>query len=131
MKQRTVRNGYKAVSLSQNGKKYSRQVHRLVLMNFKPVPNMDKLEVNHNDEDKANNRLENLCWMTRAENVRYGTACYRAHEKTKRRIECIDSGAVYESLTDAAKQTGINIYNMSRCCNGYLKTAGGYRWRYI
>lgn len=37
---------------------------------------------------------------------------------------------VYKSLSEAAKETSINIANISKCCLGQRKTAGGYKWRY-
>lgn len=54
-----------------NNTKKTYRVHRLVLMAFKPVENMDNLEVNHIDGDKKNNRLDNLEWCTSSENQRH------------------------------------------------------------
>ena len=54
-----------------NNTKKTYRVHRLVLMAFKPVENMDNLEVNHIDGDKKNNRLDNLEWCTSSENQQY------------------------------------------------------------
>lgn len=51
-----------------NGKKKTYRAHRLVLMAFKPVDNMENLEVNHIDGNKKNNKLENLEWCTSSEN---------------------------------------------------------------
>lgn len=54
-----------------NNTKKTYRAHRLVLMAFKPVENMDNLEVNHIDGDKKNNRLDNLEWCTSSENQQH------------------------------------------------------------
>lgn len=74
MKEKDIR-GYKNVSIIQYDpemnpvKRYMKQVHRIVLENFRPVSNMDKLQVNHIDGDKSNNNLSNLEWVTPEENT--------------------------------------------------------------
>ena len=50
-------------------KRYMRQVHRLVLETFKPIKNMNKLQVNHKDGNKSNNSLSNLEWVISSENL--------------------------------------------------------------
>lgn len=63
---------YQIINLSKlDGKKRTFRVHRLVMMAFKPVENMDELEVNHLDGDKKNNKLENLEWCTASENQKH------------------------------------------------------------
>lgn len=57
--------------IKENGKKKTYRAHRLVLMAFKPVDDMDKLEVNHINGDKKDNRLENLEWVTSSENQKH------------------------------------------------------------
>lgn len=60
---------YQIINFSlENGKKKTYRAHRLVLMAFKPVDNMENLEVNHVDGNKKNNKLENLEWCTSSEN---------------------------------------------------------------
>lgn len=54
-----------------NNTKKTYRAHRLVLIAFKPVENMDNLEVNHIDGDKKNNRLDNLEWCTSSENQQH------------------------------------------------------------
>ena len=56
--------GYTKVKLK--GKNMA--VHRLVMMTFKPIDNPEKYEVDHLDNDRANNRLDNLEWVTPSEN---------------------------------------------------------------
>lgn len=72
MKGRIDRNGYRAVILSYYPE-LSKQVsvHRLVLATFSPIENMEKLDVNHKNGNKLDNRLENLEWCTRSENIKH------------------------------------------------------------
>ena len=73
------KNGYLKVNLSCNGKHNIIRVHRLVTEAF--LPNPDNLpEVNHKDEDKTNNRVENLEWCNRKYNVNFGTARIRSKD---------------------------------------------------
>ena len=72
-------NRYIRVSLCKNGIKTGLTVHRLVAEAF--IPNPDNLpEVNHKDEDKTNNRVENLEWCDHKYNMNYGTRNIRAKE---------------------------------------------------
>ena len=75
-------NGYKVVILYKDGKKKTCNVHRLVAMTF--IPNPDNLPiVNHKDEDKSNNNVNNLEWCTYKYNNTYGTARERAGKKMR------------------------------------------------
>ena len=56
-------NGYKKVTFKVNGKQKSHNVHRLVAETFLPNPN-DYKYVNHKDENKLNNRSDNLEWCS-------------------------------------------------------------------
>lgn len=66
--------GYREVTLSENGKCKSYLVHRLILSSFSPIDNMETLDVNHINGDKLDNRLENLEWCTRSENIKHSYA---------------------------------------------------------
>lgn len=63
--------GYKEVGFSENGKTKFYLVHRLVLATFRPVSNMTELDVNHINGNKLDNRLDNLEWCTRSQNIRH------------------------------------------------------------
>ena len=72
-------NGYLQVILSCNGKHKSIKVHRLIAQAF--IPNPDNLpEINHKNEDKTNNRVDNLEWCDATYNINYGTARIRGKE---------------------------------------------------
>lgn len=126
-------NGYKFVALCKDGKKVMRSVHRLVAEAF--IPNPEKLpEVNHRDEDKTNNNVENLEWCTSQYNNSYGTRIKRAADKRAVPIAAFSNDgtmvARFRSGADAERMTGISRFHISSCLNGKLATAGGYRWRY-
>ena len=73
-------NGYLHVLLCKNGKYTTHNVHRLVAGAF--IPNPDNLpEINHKDENKENNCVDNLEWCTRKYNMNYGTTQSRIHNK--------------------------------------------------
>ena len=76
--------GYELVFFSKKGKIYSRTVHRLVAIAFLPKPEGCN-EVNHKDENKLNNTVENLEWCTHKYNMNYGTVQERKSEKLKQR----------------------------------------------
>ena len=70
-------NGYLQVGLYYNGKYKMFLVHRLVAQAF--IENFDNLpEVNHLDEDKSNNSVDNLEWCDRSYNLKYGTVRIRS-----------------------------------------------------
>lgn len=122
------RNGYSYVNIF--GK--HEYVHRLVADAF--LPKQDGLkEVNHKDENKKNNKADNLEWCNGKHNVNYGTGLERAVQKRMARyvVQNIDTGETYRNPLEAYKQTGVHNDSISRVCRGKSKTAGGYRWRYI
>ena len=130
------KSGYQYVALSIGDKPKNYTVHRLVARAF--VQNFNnKPEVNHIDEDKSNNRADNLEWVTRIENEHHGTKIKRgALNRDRKAVEALDEygnvAGTYDCITDAAKAIGISISTIWQVCNKIrnCKTAGGYRWRY-
>lgn len=121
--------GYLYVALYKDGKCKMHRVNRLVAEAF--IPNKEgKATVNHKDENKFNNCADNLEWLTRAENNNYGTHNKRIGKALSKPVYCAELDTVFESTSDAARKLGIVQSNISYCCLGKRKTAGGYHWQY-
>lgn len=127
------RNGYLFVRLYKNGKAKNCLVHRLVAQAF--IPNSDKKpEVNHINGIKNDNNVNNLEWSTRSENEQhaYDSGLCEVSRKAKSKpVLCITTGEIYESINEAARQTGASPANIWNCCKGKRKTAKGLEWQYI
>ena len=130
--------GYSNVELYKNKKKKQFYIHRLVMENFCPIENMNVLDVNHKDEDKSNNHISNLEWMTHKDNLNYGSRAEKVRMKMQgknssrsKKVRCIEKNVIYEALREAERQLGIPATNISKACKGKIKTAGGYHWEYV
>lgn len=109
------------------------RVHRLVAMTFIPNPNNYPC-VNHKDENKANNYVDNLEWCTVAYNNIYGNRAILAGCKRRKTIYqySLDGELlrVWEKASDIEKEKGFSASNICSCCNNKLKTAYKYIWKY-
>ena len=136
LKLKVDRYGYLTLILSKNGKCKRLLVHRLVLMTFAPINNMDKLDVNHKDENSQNNSLDNLEWCNRSYNINYGSRT----QKTSKPVVQLDTTTnevinVYCSSMEAEKQ-GFHQGNIIQCCKNKFNRPGnniykGYKWMYL
>ena len=132
-KKPTITNKYYSVVLSKNGKTKNIRVHRLVAQAFLENPN-NLPQINHKDENKLNNCVENLEWCSCKYNQNYGSRnTKRLHTKT-RQITQYDLAnniiKTYYSLSEASRQCKLSLKAISRCALGKSKTSGGYKWRY-
>lgn len=133
------RNGYPFLALCKAGKPKREYVHRLVAEAF--IPNPDNLPcVNHKDETRTNNNVENLEWCTKKYNVNYGTRAQRFSEIMRNKscgVQMFSRDGelitVFRSVMDAHEATGISISNIAECASGTgrHKSAGGYIWKYM
>lgn len=135
----TDHKGYKVVSLyDNNGNRKTIKVHRLVATAFLFNPN-NLPEVNHKDENKTNNCVNNLEWCTCEYNILYGTKIERTAESnrccitTSKKVYSIDSnGNVehFDSIGEASRVTGLAHNNIVRALKGRCKTCGRKKWYY-
>lgn len=127
-------NKYLQVCLCKNGSTKYKLIHRLVAEAF--IPNYENLpEVNHKDEDKLNNSVSNLEWVSQAENLAYGTRNKRIGLHKSKAVQAFNDEGVlvaeYSSINEAAEKNRLTPINISRCCRGIYKRSGGYIWRFL
>lgn len=139
--------GYKTVIFGVQGKKYTRYIHRVVAEAFIPNP-YNKETVNHKDEDKFNNNVQNLEWATQAENTAYNDGYRRRQEnfspEGRRRCleatmkansipvfqidDCDNVIKLWESSSTAARELGLDRSTILKCAKGKCSSAGGFIW---
>ena len=120
--------GYLHVILSKNGIQYNKTIHRLVAQTFIPNPE-NKPQVNHIDEDKTNNMVCNLEWMTNKENRNHGTAIKRMCITNSKPIICTKGNIKekYNSQKEFCLKYGLSSGHVSDVISGKRKTVGGWR----
>lgn len=128
--------GYEILYLKDNdGIKHIKKIHRLVAEHH--IPNPDNLpQVNHKDENKSNNSVDNLEWCTNKYNSNYGTRNNRIsdnhrhiHKKHWVPVLMYDlEGNFIMELPNmsCAVEYGIPQSNISKVLSGERKSAGGY-----
>lgn len=130
LKNRNHTSGYLQVNLSKRGHSENKYIHRLVAEAFIDNPN-NFSEVNHKDENKLNNRVDNLEWCSRQYNNTYGTKIKRTSENNYKKVLCVETNTTFNSIIEAAKTLNINAGNITLVCKGLRKTAGSYHWKYF
>lgn len=130
LKPKRIGCGYLGVNIG--GK--NQTIHRLVATAFLGLP-QPGCEVNHKDENKHNNNADNLEWITKRENLYYGTRIERSIKngtKLCRPVIAMKDEQVvaeYRSLREAAR-AGFHRYHIFACCGGQEKTHKGFTWIY-
>lgn len=138
LSQGNSKDGYKLVVLCDGKKGVTKAVHRLVAEAFLENPRCC-LEVNHIDEDKTNNKVENLEWCTHIENAKHGTRGQRigiAHRANKSRCKKVfqydKNGTLvgtYYGYREASEKTGFNRRSIAASLNKG-QTLFGYTWKH-
>lgn len=132
-KQLKLPNGYLQVNLWKNRKRKQFLVHRLVACAFIPNP-LNLPQVNHRNERKTENFVENLEWCDRKYNCNYGTRNQRVVEKNSKPVIQYDQDGNFirewPSTQEIERSLGYSHTGISFCCCGKYKQAYGYIWRY-
>lgn len=126
---------YKRVVLYKDGKCKTISIHRLVAKTFLDNPN-NLPQINHKDENKYNNCVDNLEYCTHKENMNHGTKQEReSNVKTKYKVFQYDLHGNFikewKNLREIEQNTNYKKSNIGYCCRNKNKTAYGFKWKYI
>ncbi len=125
--------GYDSVTLRNHTGQHTKKIHRLVAETFYEC-SRDDLEVNHIDGNKKNNFVGNLEWCTRSENMSHAFSnnLIKISEKAgipRKKVQIIETGEIFNSLHDCAKQINGRVSNIIGCLIGRQKTHRGYHFK--
>ena len=132
--------GYVNLSLKQDDGKYiQKYVHRLVLQTFKPIPNMDELQCDHINNDRQDNRISNLQWLSRKENNSKPHAIMMRkinHNRKTHPNEFIKGTRNEETIwfinqADASRKLGCSKPAITKGLNGETKRVQGWILKYV
>lgn len=126
------RDGYLYTYLYKDGKVAHKRIHRLAAEAFISNPH-NYPQVNHKDENKTNNCVDNLEWCTAKYNTNYGTGHVRAVGKIRKPVlQLTQNGQLVKRWPSAIEASRHGFYrsDISKCCHNKNKTHRGYKWRY-
>ena len=137
LKPMRTKKGYLCVALYKCPIRKFKPIHRLVAQAF--IPNPKNLpQVNHKDENKENNYVDNLEYCTNKYNELYGTRIERVSKNLEhRRITSVNQYDLYgtfikswKTAKDAAQSMKIPASSICKCCKGIRNQTHNYMWRY-
>lgn len=129
---------YPTVGLYKDEKMTRLLVHRIVGLAFIDNP-LGHRCINHKDQTTTNNCVENLEWCTHSYNNTYGTAREKRLANTdfslrqKKVLQMCKNGdivRIWDGINLASRETKIERANITACCNGRIKSSGGFIWKY-
>ena len=122
--------GYLQVYIYKKGKMKKYFIHRLVASAFLKNPN-NLPQVNHINECKTDNRVENLEYCTQYYNINFGSRNNRIAKALSKPVKCLETGEIYPSIMELGRKFCFSTGSICECCNNKRNSAYGYHWQYV
>ena len=139
MKIRYSKSGYLVITLTKVGYHKVNDLHRLLMKSFRGIP--EGMQVNHINGIKSDYSLYNLEVVTASENHKHAwrTGLQTSYHIKKvgsennkaRKVKCLQTGRIFETLSEAGRWAEVSASGITLCCQGKIKTSGGYKWNYV
>lgn len=123
---------YQTTLTDDNGKQICGKLHRFIYEAvYGPIP--EGLQVNHINEIKTDNKIDNLNLMTCKQNSNWGTRNERMAQRKSKPVGAFLNGELKFTFPSTAEagRNGFNLGNVASCCLGKRKSHKGYEWRYL
>ena len=144
LKMKEEKNGYLSLNLSYNNTVKKFKIHKLVALAFIPIPQELKncnLQINHIDENKLNNYVTNLEWVTSSININHGTRNERTKNVLTNRVDeskpiyMLDKNTkeilgAFPSISEAARYVNGDKSGISSVLRGKRPSIYGFGWKY-
>ena len=124
------RTGYVRTHLCKEGQHKTIRIHRLVAEAFLPNPD-NKNCIDHINTNRADNRVENLRWVTHEENCNNDlTRKNGKRNGISKKVICVETSTIYNSIMEVERELGLLHSDICKCCKGTRVTVGGFHWKY-
>lgn len=124
LKPKVGTHNYLEVVLMKHGERHCCRVHKLIALTF--IPNPENLPIiNHIDENKSNNRVDNLEWCNFSYNTEYSKKAIHIKQYDLKG----NLVGEYSHYSEAGRNVGGNRFGVFKCCKGKLKTYKGFIWK--
>lgn len=142
LSQDPTKDGYLRTTFRLNGKLVKPFVHKLVLLAFVPNPH-NKPEGNHKNGIKSDNRVENLEWATKSENIKHSfdvlgkkiknpmKGVFGAKNHSSKPVVCLNTMKEYPSIRECANDLNLKERSISQCVNGVYSSLYGFKFKYL
>lgn len=121
--------GYAQVVLQKDGRQYRERVHKLIADTFIGTT-QSNMDVIHRDNNRLNNHVSNLEYMSRADSVRLAFKRGK-HAPNQTAVRVVETGEIFPSISECSRALGVSVSGISKCINGAAYSTCGLHFERV